>query len=310
MKLLYLNHDGNIDDLVSLLLLLQAPNIRLIGVGVIGADSYVTPASLASRKIISHLSSYNNLQVAISNSRGVRQFPKEWRLTAYSFNDLPILNEDDNLGQRAKSPAHLDLIKKIKQAPKKVTLVMTGPLTDLARALSLSPEISKKIEKLYWMGGSMNGQGNVEEPGSDGTVEWNAFWDPLAVKKVFDAPIDIEIVSLDSTKQVPLTNQLRKHWAKLRKYPVLDLIGQGYALVHSFGPNAQYFLWDVLTALTSAYPDLVKVKKIKSNIKTVGENSGRTFLSNYGRYLNMVTDVSSRNFFQKIDYLGKINSYY
>lgn len=34
MKNVYFNHDGNIDDLTSLLLLLQVPDIRLIGVGV------------------------------------------------------------------------------------------------------------------------------------------------------------------------------------------------------------------------------------------------------------------------------------
>ena len=50
MKNVYFNHDGNIDDLTSLLLLLQVPDIRLVGVGVTDADCFVEPAAEASRK--------------------------------------------------------------------------------------------------------------------------------------------------------------------------------------------------------------------------------------------------------------------
>lgn len=41
MKNIYFNHDGNTDDLVSLLLLLQAPDINLIGVSAIDGDGDV-----------------------------------------------------------------------------------------------------------------------------------------------------------------------------------------------------------------------------------------------------------------------------
>lgn len=39
----YLNHDGGVDDLVSLFLLLQMEDVDLIGVGVIPADCYLEP---------------------------------------------------------------------------------------------------------------------------------------------------------------------------------------------------------------------------------------------------------------------------
>lgn len=55
MQSVYFNHDGNVDDLVSLLLLLQMPEVKLIGVSVIDADGYIDPAISASRKIISLL---------------------------------------------------------------------------------------------------------------------------------------------------------------------------------------------------------------------------------------------------------------
>lgn len=40
MRKVYLNHDGGVDDLVSLYLLLKMEDVELVGVGVIEADCY------------------------------------------------------------------------------------------------------------------------------------------------------------------------------------------------------------------------------------------------------------------------------
>lgn len=313
MQTVYFNHDGNVDDLVSLLLLLQMPEVKLIGVSVIDADGYIEPAVSASRKIISRFGSANRqpASVARSNSRPVHQFPKEWRLSTFSFDDFPILNETgEPTIPLAKQPAHLDMIEKIKQADSKVTLVMTGPLTDLARALTVDPTIVDQIQTLYWMGGTLNSQGNVAEPGQDGTVEWNAFWDPAAVKTVWDSALPIVMVGLDSTNQVPLTKALRQRWAKQRRYPALDLIGQGYSLVHSFEANSTYYLWDVLTTLVSHYPELVDTTQVNSTVIANGPAAGRTEIKAGGRPLTFVTNVHADAFFDKIDTLAKNASFH
>ena len=52
----HFNHDGGVDDLVSLFLLLQMDNINLIGVSTIGADCYLEPSLSASMKIINRFS--------------------------------------------------------------------------------------------------------------------------------------------------------------------------------------------------------------------------------------------------------------
>ncbi|MTV82320.1 nucleoside hydrolase [Secundilactobacillus folii] len=305
MRNVYFNHDGNVDDLVSLLLLLQMPNVHLLGVGAVGADSYVEPAVSASRKIIDLFGKQKSLAVAKSDSRPVHQFPKEWRLSAFSFDDFPILNEHGApRTPEADEPAHLDLLNKVQSADGPVTLVMTGPLTDLARALELEPKLADRIERLYWMGGTMNNQGNVAEPEQDGTVEWNAYWDPEAVKTVWDSTIDIVMVGLESTDQVPLTPELRQHWASLRHYPAFDLIGQGYSLVHSFEANSTYYLWDVLTTMVSRYPELVTSKLVHSDVLTQGPGAGRTYLTEDGRPITLVTGVKGNAFFKQIDELA------
>lgn len=304
MKNVYFDHDGNVDDLVSLLLLLQMPEVNLTGVGVIDADGYIEGSVPASRKIITRFGHGAQVSVATSNSRAVHQFPKEWRLSSFSFDAFPLLNEHGApTTPLAEKPAHLDMIDKLQNTEGKTDLVMTGPLTDLARALEVDPSIVKKIERLYWMGGTMRTEGNVLEPKHDGTAEWNAYWDPEAVKTVWDADIDIQMVGLESTNQVPLNADVQQHWASLRRYPMMDLIGQGYALVSSYEANSTYYLWDVLTTVASQYPDLVETKDIKGDVLTSGDGAGRTFETDNGRPINLVTAVHGKAFYDKFDEL-------
>lgn len=52
MTKVYFNHDGGVDDLISLFLLLQMEDVELIGVSTIGADCYLEPSLSASVKLL------------------------------------------------------------------------------------------------------------------------------------------------------------------------------------------------------------------------------------------------------------------
>lgn len=306
MKNIYFNHDGNVDDLISLLLLLQAPDVKLLGVGVVDADGYLEPAAEASRKIIDRFNRRGDqLSVAKSVARAHHQFPKEWRLSSFAFNHFPILNEPGIIKTpEAPLPAHLDMIEKIQAADGPVALIMTGPISDLALALDADPSIEAKIEKLYWMGGSLDGHGNVSEPGFDGTAEWNAFWDPEAVARVWQSKLDIQMVGLESTEEIPLTQELQMYWASRRREPAFDLIGQGYSLVLSYEANSVYYLWDVLTTLSALKPELVETEKTASIARVDGPAAGRTERDPQGTPMTLVTKADKEAFFHFFDELA------
>ncbi|WP_085993018.1 nucleoside hydrolase [Oceanobacillus senegalensis] len=308
-KKVYLNHDGGVDDLVSLFLLLQMEDVELIGTGVIPADCYLEPAVSASRKIIDRFGNGKQLVVANSTSRGKNPFPKDWRMHAFYVDALPILNEHLPVKTKESNlPAHQDMIQALRRSDSKVSLVFVGPLTDLARALKEAPDIEDKIEKLTWMGGTLLEKGNVEEPEHDGTAEWNAFWDPEAVKKVWDSNIPIDLVALESTNMVPLTMDVRNRWAAERTDIGIDFLGQCYAmvppLVH-FQTNSTYFLWDVLTTATIGRDDLVKKREVKCVVHAHGPSQGKTEISKEGRPVNLVYEVHRDAFFDYITNLAK-----
>jgi purine nucleosidase len=307
----YFSHDGGVDDLVSLFLLLQMENVVLVGVGVVPADSYLEPALSGSLKIINRFGGRapKNFKVCGSTARTSHPFPKDWRLSAFTIDALPILNEYDlDIDLQSDTPAHLSLLDVLRSATTPITLLFTGPLTDLASALAIDASISAKIDRLVWMGGSFV-NGNVEEPEHDGTAEWNSFWDPEAVKAVWDSNIRIQMVGLESTSQVPLTIADRMRWAKLRRFAGMDFIGQAYAssppLTH-FATNSTYFLWDVLTTLFMEKPSIGKVKVVTSDVIVKGPSAGRTVLKDDGRKVELLSVVDHDAFFQYLEELGKL----
>ncbi len=309
MKQIYFNHDGGVDDLISLFLLLHMDDIKLVGVSAIGADSYIEPAVSASQKIVNRFSE-QPIHIAASKERGKNPFPKDWRMHAFFMDALPILNEPTNGHSNIlKHEAYLDIIDKIHNSPEKVTLLFTGPLTDLAKAITVDATIVQNIERLVWMGGTFLEKGNVEEPEHDGTAEWNAFWDPEAVKTVFDTEIKIDMVALESTNQVPMTWDVRQAWANERHYPGVDFLGVSYAAVPPlthFQTNSTYFLWDVLTTAYIGMPDLIRKHDLNVYVYTEGPSQGKTYVDDQcGRPISVIDHVDHDNFFKYITDLAK-----
>jgi purine nucleosidase len=108
------------------------------------------------------------------------EFPAAWRLHAQQM--LPLLQPGPSSSRRLSPLAaheHLVAVARALPSRDRLTLVFTGPLTNLAAALDLWPELEQRIERLFWMGGALDVPGNVcppEAPGADGSAEWNCYW--------------------------------------------------------------------------------------------------------------------------------------
>jgi ribosylpyrimidine nucleosidase len=82
--------------------------------------------------------------------------------------------------------------------PHEITLVPTGPLTDIAMAIRLEPRLPSLVKRIVLMGGSM-GKGN-----RTAHAEFNIFADPEAAAIVFGSGAPIVMMGLDVTLQVVL----------------------------------------------------------------------------------------------------------
>jgi inosine-uridine nucleoside N-ribohydrolase len=76
-----------------------------------------------------------------------------------------------------------------------VTLVPTGPLTNISLFLAMHPDAAQRVERIVLMGGAY-GEGNVTP-----AAEFNIWVDPEAARRVFESGLDVTMIGLDVSHQ-------------------------------------------------------------------------------------------------------------
>lgn len=119
---------------------------------------------------------------------------------------------DNDCEDRSHSPVALPdgvrfLIDAVRFYGSDVTVVATGPLTDVDAALTAAPEIASKL-RLVMMGGTLTQEGNCW----DTTAETNIIQDPEAADRVFHSGADVTMVGLDVTHQCLLGSDATMRW--------------------------------------------------------------------------------------------------
>lgn len=116
---------------------------------------------------------------------------------------------EDGLGDSGLPPSERDveaehavnaLIRLGNEAPGERTLVAIGPLTNLALATRLDPELPQKYAHLVVMGGAIRGMGNATP-----AAEFNIYADPEAASVIFKAWSGLTLVSWETTMAHPFT---------------------------------------------------------------------------------------------------------
>lgn len=298
-ELVLLDHDGGVDDYLATVLLMTIEHIQPVGVVVTPADCYIQPAVSATRKILD-LMGRSDIPVAESTVRGINPFPSLYRRDSFIVDHLPILNEREMIQTPLLKETGQELIvRSLLAADQPVTLMVTGPLTTVAAALDIAPEIESKIKQIIWMGGALNAPGNVEkslEAGQDGSAEWNAYWDPIGTHRVWQTEISLVLCPLDITNTVPVTSEFVYKLGKQRHYPISDFAGQCYALVIP----QDYYFWDVLATAYLAHPEFYELREWETAIVTTGKSQGRTKVETGGRKIRAMDKVDKQQYYAYI----------
>ena len=99
------------------------------------------------------------------------------------------------------------LIEQVREFGRDVTVLSTGPLTDVDAAITRAPDIAPKL-RLVMMGGTLTQPGNCW----DAVAETNIIQDPEAANRVFHSGADITMVGLDVTHQCLLPRSAADQW--------------------------------------------------------------------------------------------------
>ena len=100
-------------------------------------------------------------------------------------------------------PSEKVICDQVRDAPHQVTIVVLGPLTNIARAFLRDPELPALVGRIVIMGGTVAGPGNVTP-----AAEFNMYCDPTSAQAVFRSPSTKTLVPLDVTNRVELSYDL------------------------------------------------------------------------------------------------------
>jgi purine nucleosidase len=95
------------------------------------------------------------------------------------------------------------LIRLASESPGELTLVALGPLTNLALATQIDPELPQKYRRLIVMGGAIYAKGNSWTP----AAEFNFYIDPESAAIVFDRWPEITLVPWETAEKYALTSE-------------------------------------------------------------------------------------------------------
>ncbi len=172
------------------------------------------------------------------------------------------------------------IIETVKANRWEITLVPTGPLTNIGMAFRKAPEIIPWVREISLMGGAIN-EGNVTP-----SAEFNIFFDPEAADIVFSSGIPIFIAPLELTHQAIIgpkeLDKIRAIDSYISKFTV-DLL-EFYSRFHKRRYRMEGApLHDPCAVLYLIRPDLIEMKKFFVQIETKGElTAGRTVCDIWG----------------------------
>jgi inosine-uridine nucleoside N-ribohydrolase len=188
--------DPGIDDALALILALKSAEVQVLGITTVAGNAPVKMTSANARRVLEYLNA-GSTPVAMGASHPLDR-PLEDALSYHG---------PDGLGNCDLPPPKLPLYpakawdflaRLVWNAPGEVTLVATGPLTNVAYAFELHPELPGLLTKLVLMGGAYGltgyGKGNRTP-----YAEFNIWQDPEAAHIVFNSGADIFAVGLDVT---------------------------------------------------------------------------------------------------------------
>jgi inosine-uridine nucleoside N-ribohydrolase len=193
-----LDCDPGHDDAIALLLALASPELELLGVTTVFGNQTLEKTTENALRVL-ELAGRADIPVAPGAERPLeRELSVAAHVHGESGLDGPALPA---AAHRAIAQPAVDfIVEQLVSSPRPVTLVPTGPLTNIARVLDATG--GENVERIVLMGGSI-AEGNVTP-----AAEFNVWADPEAARRVLACGLDVTMIGLDVTHTALLTTAM------------------------------------------------------------------------------------------------------
>ena len=278
MERFILDTDPGIDDALTILYALASPEVKMEAITVVNGNCPVEQGVINALSVL-ELVGETRIPVAKGMERPLL---------------LPVVNAEVTHGKNGLGYAELPRPKTkrvekhavelmgemISQNPNQLNIVAIGPLTNIAMAIRLYPQIMKKVKHIYIMGGAINHCGNMTP-----LAEFNIYCDPHAAAVVFHSGIPFTLVPLDVTYQTLMTKEDLERFRKIDTSISNFIIDSSRYVMEYLSESQQVMgcaLNDPLALAALFQKDLLTTLPLVLDVDTnYGVSMGKTFADFY-----------------------------
>lgn len=278
MKDILLDCDPGHDDMVAIMVALAHPGINLRGITTVAGNQTGDKTAINAAKVLTLCRATDVPLVRGSDVPIVRPLTIAASIHGVSGLDGADLPDPEIEPRAGHAVDFLESVLMESETP--ITLVPTGPLTNIGLLLRKQPKVREKIERICLMGGA------VREANFTPGAEFNIFVDPEAAQIVFESGIPITMVGLDVTNRAMLSMgdidaiTARGGPASRIVGPLLRFFAGTYEEVFGISGAA---LHDALAMLAAVEPDVITTEKYHVDIETAGTHTrGQTVVDLFG----------------------------
>ena len=261
------------DDGAALVMLMRSPQrVNIAGVAVVAGNVWPGQGSEYMFHILDLLKRpqpplYAGAQTPLIHTAGMaRESARRWGALEFAgaFDADPAVVKPAPgaklTGRKPRDGAVDFIVSTIERQPGEVTFLELGPMTNLALALRMRPDIETKIKRLVFMGGNVHVPGNASS-----MAEFNFWFDPEAAQIVLRSRIPQKVMfGLDICDTAPIKKAQFDRIANAHT-PITDLyredLGNRYPgfLQH---PAATGYMWDSLAGAWLLDPGFVTKSEV------------------------------------------------
>lgn len=286
MKRIILDCDPGIDDAVAIILAAKSAKVQVEAITTVTGNLTADLTATNARKVL-ELIGRGEIPVAQGMER-----PLVEEVPANSF-----FHGEDGLGNTGLPDPHRhldsrfapDLIRQLVDTyAGNISLVATGPLTNIALAILQEPRMVDKVNELIIMGGAygFNEYAYTSATANNPVSEWNIAADPEAARIVFHSGIKLTAVGLDVATH-PDMNFFNTHISKLEVATTREsrFLMQLLRFVEERNVESYSVLMDALAVAAAIDPTLVKTRPVHVDIETKGELTRGQTVADHRRHI-------------------------
>jgi len=255
MQRLIIDTDPGVDDAHAIMMALRYPDAVVEAILTVAGNVGI------ERTTTNVLTILDVMKADVPVYRGCSS-PLIRRMTS----DASSIHGSDGLGDAGfppsikkvePEPASQALVRLVSENPGNLSLVTLGPLTNIAVALKLDPDLPKKVGKLVVMGGAVHAHGNTPNL----AAEYNIYADPEAAHIVLGAFPYYTLVSWEAALAHGFSTEVLDVWRKIDSEEarfLFQISGKVLAYLEEKFGKREMLAADVLAMAVAMEPSIIE----------------------------------------------------